>query len=212
MTIRFGSPICLRILTVKKFKEDMMGKKYFTTIIMLALAFVFSSTAIAQDAKPSDAPPREVQRPEMKQTRDPRTDFLHKLGLTEEQVQQIRKIHQEKKALMEEAQKRFREANRALNEAIYADQTNAEEVQARLSERQMAQAEVEKLRYMNEFAVRRVLTQEQLVRFRELRQRFEKMREELKMRRQFNVDRTRHHGKPQTAESSRSKDQQRQDL
>ena len=58
-----------------------------------------------------------------------------------------------------------------------ADTVSDEEVQARLKEVQAAQAELVRLRFENELAVRKVLTPEQLVRFRELRQRFEQMRE-----------------------------------
>ncbi len=178
----------LTVKTVYKF-IIMKAQNYFKTIFLLAFAFILSSAVIAQDAKPTDAPPPEAQRPAMKQFQDRHADFLHRLGLTEEQLQQIRKIHQEKKPLMEDAQKRLREATRVLNEAIYSDQVSEGDIQARLSDRQLAQAEVEKLRFMNEFAVRRLLTQEQLVRFRELRQQFEKLRKVLETRRRGNGDR-----------------------
>jgi len=193
----------------------MKLKNHFTSFLLLAFVIVLTSTVNAQEAKTVPASPSDAQRPAVKQIRDRKTDFLHRLGLTEEQLQEIRKIHQEKKLLMEDAHKRFREASRALNETIYADQANEADVQARLGDLQLAQAELEKLRYMNEFAVRRVLTAEQLVRFRELRQRFEKMREEMKSRRQYNGDRTinrQHPGKHQRVEPSSQKDQQRQDL
>jgi hypothetical protein len=77
---------------------------------------------------------------------------------------------------------------------------------------------MEKLRFMNEFAVRRILTQEQLVKFRELRQRFEKMRQELKTRRQFNGERTFNRQSPNrqssepSAQPAMPKDQQHPDL
>jgi hypothetical protein len=41
-----------------------------------------------------------------------------------------------------------------------------------LKELQLAQAEAAKLRYLNELGLRKILTPEQLARFRELRQRF----------------------------------------
>ena len=196
----------------------MKVNNYIKTFLLMAAAFVFSTTVIAQDVKPAEAPPPEAQRPGMKPMQDRHADFLHRLGLTEEQVQQIRKIHQEKKPLMDEAQKRLREATRALNEAIYADQISEADIQARLSDRQLAQAEVEKLRFMNEFAVRRLLTQEQLIRFRELRQQFEKMRETIETRRRSNGDRQFNRQRPgndayrpQTPEPS-SNDQKRQEL
>jgi len=89
----------------------------------------------------------------------------------------------EQRPAMDQAQTRLREASRALNEAIYADQVNEADIQTRLSELQQARNDVEKARYMTELSVRRVLTQEQLVRFREMRERFEQMRKTREMRR-----------------------------
>jgi Spy/CpxP family protein refolding chaperone len=85
---------------------------------------------------------------------------------------------------MDAAQKKLRDATRSLNETIYADQVNESEVEARIKDRQVAQAEVERLRFMTELAVRRILTPEQLIKFRELRERFEKLRD-MSPRRQF---------------------------
>jgi Spy/CpxP family protein refolding chaperone len=81
------------------------------------------------------------------------------------------------------AQIRLRAANRALDAAIYADQVSDSDVEARIAEAQAAQAEVAKLRSMNEYAVRKVLTPEQLVHFRELRRKFEEMRKEMQPQR-----------------------------
>lgn len=121
----------------------------------------------------------------MKKLHDNRADLLHRLGLTEEQMQQLRTVHAERRPLMNEAQKRLRETTRALNEAIYSDQLDESAIQGRLNDRQIAQAEVEKLRFMTELAVRRILTQEQLVHFRQLRERFEKVRQVMDKHRQF---------------------------
>lgn len=73
---------------------------------------------------------------------------------------------------MQEAQQRFRQANRALDAAIYADSPNETDVQARMKEVQLAQAEIIKIRTTSELAIRKVLTPEQLVKFRELRENF----------------------------------------
>ncbi|MBK6721879.1 MAG: hypothetical protein IPG58_00925 [Acidobacteria bacterium] len=47
----------------------------------------------------------------------------------------------------------------------------------------MAQAEVYKVRFTSELAIRRILTPEQLVRFRNMRERFERARQEADERR-----------------------------
>ena len=145
--------------------------------MLLTAAIIFSATDFAQDGKPVEGQQQELPRPAANQPQDVRTNFLRQLGLSREQIQQIRKLNIERKPLMEEAQRRSREANRALDEAIYADNVSETNVAARLKDVQIAQAEVGKIRSMNELAVRRILTSDQLLRFRDLRQRFEQARE-----------------------------------
>ena len=117
---------------------------------------------------------------------DNRQNVLMQLGLSREQIQKIRRINQEQKPLMDEAQRHLREANVALDLAIYSDQTSDTDFEARLKDVQIARAEVAKLRFSNEYAVRKILTPEQLVRFRELRRRFEEIRREMETRRTMN--------------------------
>ncbi len=99
-------------------------------------------------------------------------DLLLELGLTQDQVQRIRLINRDKKPVMEAANRRLREANRNLDQAIYADFVDDNLVQMRLAEFQAAQADLMRLRFMNELAVRRLLTPEQLSKFIDLRRRF----------------------------------------
>ncbi len=107
---------------------------------------------------------------------DFRTTALRQLGLSQEQFQRIRRLNQERKPVMDAAQVRLRQANRALDEIIYADNASDVDIQARLKDFQTAQAEVARIRFMNELSVRRILTPEQLTRFRQLRVRFEQLR------------------------------------
>ena len=141
------------------------------TIFLAMMYLAFVTAAYAQDATPQETPkPVAAKPPEGKQ------NLLLQLGLSREQIQQIRRLNAERKPMMEDAQRRFREANRALDEAIYADQVNDIDVQSRLKDVQVAQAEVANIRYTNELSVRKILMPEQLVRFRELRQKFEMVR------------------------------------
>ena len=133
----------------------------------------------AQETKPADRqdmPAQAVQQ-------DGRMATLREIGLTPDQIREIRRLNMDRKPQMEAAQTRLRESNRLLDEAIYADQVNEADVQAKLKEAQAAQAEVFRIRSMNEFAIRRILTPDQLVHFRELRQRFEAARTEQRDRR-----------------------------
>ena len=74
---------------------------------------------------------------------------------------------------MEGAQRRFRDANRKLDEAIYADHLDETVINERIREVQLSQADLVKLRSTNELSIRKILTPGQLNRFRRLRQSFE---------------------------------------
>lgn len=160
----------------------MKTSNYFRVATLSAFALVFVITGFAQETKPVETQPQDGQNPAVNQQADIRTNALRQLGLSREQAQQIRRMNMERKPLMDEAQKRLRDANRSLDEAIYADQVNDADVQARLKELQLAQADLARIRFMNELSVRKILTAEQLTRFRELRQRFEQVRENVERR------------------------------
>lgn len=141
-------------------------------LIFVSLIFILSfSTAKAQEEpNPNNPPPEGFHQPN-------RPNLMRELGLTPEQVQQIRFINGENRDKMREAQFRLREAHRNLDQAIYADQIDEQLVRTRLRELVEAQAEIARIRTMTELAIRKVLTPEQLIRFRELRQRFAERRQ-----------------------------------
>ena len=144
---------------------------------MVAITAVLFVPAYSQD----DPPPDEIAgdgRPRMQ-----RPNLLAELGLSREQIQQIRRMNQERRPFMQEAQRRMRDANRNLDMAIYGDAVSDAEFQARLKEFHSAQAELARLRFEGELSVRKVLTPEQLIRFRELRRRFAEARKENQQRR-----------------------------
>lgn len=143
--------------------------KALKPILFLTLAFIPASAVLAQETSPT--PPPAADKPV-----DFRTNALRQLGLSREQLQRIRVLNQERKPIMDAAQMRLRQANRALDEIIYADNASEPDFQARLKDFQIAQAEVAKIRFLNELGVRRILTQDQLIRFRRLRERFESTR------------------------------------
>ena len=132
-----------------------MKKLLLTSLVLLVVA----AAALAQDVKSeASATPQPGNG-----------NLLQQLGLTPEQVSQIRQLNKQRKPAMEEAQLRAREANRALDAAIYADNVDDAQVAARLDELQKAQSDVLRIRSTNELAIRRILTPEQLGRFREMR-------------------------------------------
>jgi len=139
-------------------------------ILLTTLAF---SVARAQEETPNDTPPQNFNQQR-------RPNLLAELDLTKNQIQQIRRINQDSKLKRQEAQQRVIESQKALDQAIYADSADEAEIQTLLKNFQTAQAEVFKIKATTEYAVRKVLTPEQLVKFREIRQRFMQRMENLK--------------------------------
>lgn len=145
-----------------------MKIKTLSKIFILVATLCICSIAFAQEVKPDEQPPQQSQL-----TVDSKIALLRHLGLAREQIQQIRRINAERKPLLDAAQQRLREATKRLDDAIYADNLAEAEFHERLKNVQQAQSEVSRIRFANELAIRRVLNPEQLVKFRDLRQRFE---------------------------------------
>ena len=153
--------------------------KLFPILLSIGFAGLIALPANAQETDKIDAQPARNARQRIPR----RPNLLGELGLSPVQIDQIKQINQNRKPQIEEAQRRLREANRALDAAIYADTANASEVNSRLSDFQAAQAEVARIRFTSELSIRNVLTPEQLGRFRELRQRFASRRQNAQERR-----------------------------
>jgi len=157
----------------------MRRRSYQHLIFAGAVILSLAGFALGQspDQPSVGGPPAGAHSP------DGRGNVLRELGLTREQVQDIRRINQERRSALEAAGRRLREANRAVDEAIYADTADDSLIKARLAEIQSAQSEAASLRFEKELAIRRVLTPEQLIRFRDLRRKFEELRRTMDERR-----------------------------
>ena len=143
----------------------------------LVTMLFFLVTANAQDQLQPTVPKQPLVAGQPNQERP---NLLGELGLSTDQIQQLRRMNADRKPLIDAANKRLREANRSLDQAIYGDAVDPAEFQIRLKEFQDAQAEVARIRFESELNVRRILTPDQLVRFREARRRFAEARKELK--------------------------------
>src|SRR5688572_6049287 len=158
-----------------------MDMRHLSPNLILLGAFfaIFVIGASAQDGPP---PPQDASQFEG-QERKP--NLLENLGLSRDQIRQIRLMNRDRKPAMEAAQHRLREANRALDMSIYGDALDETAVQARLKEFQQAQGEVARIRFQSELELRKILTPEQLVRFRGLRARVAEARQNNQRRRQM---------------------------
>ena len=145
-------------------RRTLYPRQILFALLICALPII----AAAQNPPPADGP-RETR---FAQPGEQRPNLFMELGLTPEQVQALRRINADRKPAEMSARRRFQDANRALNMAIYGDAVDEAEFQARLSDFQAAQAELARIKFTNELAIRRLLTPVQLQRFRELRRRF----------------------------------------
>ncbi len=133
-----------------------------TLIFTLLLTFLAFSNAGAQEPDENPQNPRQVARP---------FKIMLELGLTREQIRQISRINQTRRPIMKDAQQRWQSARRNLDEAIYAEDSSEEQIRELTKEAVAAQAELLKERTLTEYLIRKVLTPDQLVKFRELRER-----------------------------------------
>ena len=99
----------------------------------------------------------------------PVADQIEQLNLTPEQRQKIRLIFEENKVQRQLTNRRVREANIALDQAVEADPVSETLVEQRINELAIAQAAQLRMRIQTELKIRRELRPEQLATLRQLR-------------------------------------------
>jgi len=99
----------------------------------------------------------------------PTPDPIEQLRLAPEQRQRIRMIFEENKSERQSINRRVREANVALDQALDADPTDETVIDRRLNELATAQAAQMRMRIYTELKIRRELRPEQLATLRQLR-------------------------------------------
>lgn len=146
----------------------LISKRTITVApFFLSLLFLCFSTLHAS-AQDSNSPASgEVQQNAGNQA----DDLIGILGLTLDQRAKIRAIREQNREERKLATERLRQAQQALDAAIYSDDTSEATVEARARELAAAQAATTRLRALTELGIRRVLTPEQLNTLRDLRQR-----------------------------------------
>lgn len=136
------------------------------THILLALLLLGFSAASTRAQGGDSMPPGEAEQNAVNQG----GELGRVLGLTREQFAKIRMIRQQHQEERRLAGERLRNAQRALDEAIYSENISSEAlVEERARELAAAQAATIRLRALTELGIRRVLTPEQLTILRTLR-------------------------------------------
>ncbi len=156
--------------------------------IFIAFALFLGSTLFVNG---QDEPVAGGNDPNIDRPVEERPNLIRELGLSPEQIKQIRKMNMERRPIERDARRRFREARQNLDAAVYGESLNERDVMARLEEFQLAQGEMIKMRTINELSVRKILTPEQLVKFRGLQRNFAQTRENFQNRRRMRSERRR---------------------
>ena len=125
------------------------------TLILLFAGLLLLTSAAAANAQ--DGPPAPVE------------DYINQLNLTPEQRQRIRTIFAENKIERQSTNRRLREANIALTQALDAEPIDENAIDQRLNELAAAQAAQMRMRIQIELKIRRELSPEQVATWRRLR-------------------------------------------
>ena len=131
----------------------MFEEKMTSRMLLLAAALIITSAGFsyAQELAPSSPDP------------------IEQLQLTPDQRQRVRMILEENKSERQSINRRVREANVALDQALDADPSNENVIEQRINDLAAAQTAQTRMRIHTEMKIRRELTPEQLATLRRLR-------------------------------------------
>jgi Spy/CpxP family protein refolding chaperone len=149
----------------KVFDRNIEG--LMVALVLTALLFLFSPAQARAQTGNDNAQGEGEQQGASEQN----ANLADQLGLTPEQVGKIARIREQTKEERRLVNQRVRQAQRALEAAIYSDSANETLIEERSRELSTAQAEALRLRSRMELNVRRVLTPEQLTTLRTIRER-----------------------------------------
>jgi Spy/CpxP family protein refolding chaperone len=142
--------------------------------VILLLAGIF--VKVRSQTPPSQNPVEPATTQNQPQTQINQLPDLAPLNLSPEQIQKIRAINAELKDQRQEANQRLRRAQRALADAIESPTPNETLIEQRSREVAEAQATTIRLRSLTEARILQVMTPEQRIRLREMRQRNQAIR------------------------------------
>jgi Spy/CpxP family protein refolding chaperone len=127
------------------------------TLPLIALILSVCSISYAQDPQPNPANPQDAP------------DLLGRLHLSPDQIQRIRLIQRDTKDERAVLTQRLREANRALEESLDAENADESVIDQRMQDVNAAQNAQLRLRIQTELRIRRVLNPDQRAMLRDIR-------------------------------------------
>lgn len=142
----------------------------FPLILLMTIAGIEVSAQTTQNAEPAQTQMQAGQATQL-------PDFAQ-LNLSPDQIQKIRTINADLKDQRQAAGMKLRQAQRALAEAVEAPTPNETLIEQRSHELADAQAATIRLRSLTEARILQVMTPEQRLKLREMRQRNQAARRE----------------------------------
>jgi Spy/CpxP family protein refolding chaperone len=142
-------------------------------MLLLVIVGIEARAQTPQNTEPAQTQAQAAQLPDFAQ-----------LNLSPDQIQKIRAINAEVKNQRQAAGMKLRQAQRALAEAIEAPTPNEAMIEQRSHELADAQAATIRLRSLTEARILQVMTPEQRIKLREMRQRNQAARREANQQQQ----------------------------
>ena len=150
--------------------KEFNGRR-IAVMTSLALLFLIFSPAPLRAQEESDGATQGRARGRDTEGHGDRFRGLReRLNLLPAQIEQIKAIREENREQWRVARQRARQAQRALDEAIYSDNADEVLIETRTREVADAQTALVRMRALTELKIRRILTPEQLNTLRALRQ------------------------------------------
>jgi len=151
-----------------------MKNKISAPTISLAIAFLLACAFSSTQAQ-TTAPPTQTQDTSATQTTQT-PNLQTELGLTPDQIQKWRALNQDLGPQERAGTQKVRQAKRALTDAMESPTPNEEVIKQRAKELADAQSAMTQLQALRQARVLQILTPEQRVKLREIRQRDQALR------------------------------------
>lgn len=166
-------------------------QKWSVLALVLSMAIIAPSSALALRLTDNEQQAQQAQQPSERSAQPSVApqDPITQLNLSPQQRQQIRSIREQSKDERAAINRRVRETQIALDQAVDADIPDEALIERRAREAGEAQAASLRLRVITEAKIRRVLTPEQVNTLRRLRAQLEQSRREQRLENRANQGR-----------------------
>ena len=169
------------IVSYDQTQGAIMNQELRVIARLLGLVLLLSAAelrASAQTQNPQTNPADAVQTQNQQQINQPNQTpaLIDQLNLTPEQIQKWRAVNLGLRSEQQAATQRLRQARRALADAVESGSPNEEVIKQRAHEVSDAQAAIIQLQALREARMLQILTPEQRVKLREIRQRQQAIR------------------------------------